>query len=371
VQTAPPHEVAKADNERAHERQQRHRRLEAAGPPTRGGRRGRRGKRPPTTRRGRLNRRSRVWCGRRRRPGSPVDPRRALRPGIAFARGGNAVPHTWGVGPLSRGRSGPGSHRSGPRPGAGRIRLRRLRPRYEAGRPTAGRNRHGLERSHAFRLRRRRVRRSRSGHGRIRGRLRCGHACGRLSDGAPGARGRRRRGRRRRVRRRRRDTRRQQGHRIDVAVVVGREPDAEMDVRSVELRRSARADRRDGHPLVDGLTRTHGERAEVRERDGVSVLRADAQRQPVSRRRAREGDQTSRRRGDGRAGRAAHVDAAMLSSGIRMPAVEREGPEDRPVGRPRPRGGGRRQGDREQDDEGNEPPHELPPVVRFENEGSD
>lgn len=142
--------------------------------------------------------------------------------------------------------------------------------------------------------------------------------------------------RRRRRRRRSRHSLRQQRERIDVALFVTCHANAQVDVRHVELRRSVRPDRPDRRRLVDACAGTKRQRAEVRQRDGVSVARPDAERQPVSGRRSRERDDSSGRRDNRAAGGPADVDATALAGGIRMRTVERERPQDCPAGRPRP-----------------------------------
>jgi hypothetical protein len=145
-------------------------------------------------------------------------------------------------------------------------------------------------------------------------------------------------GRWRRQRRRRRSHHSlgQQRQRIDVALFVGCHANAEMDVRRVELRRAARPDRPDRRRLVDSCAGAQRQRTEVCERDGVPVAHPDAEGQPISGRRSRERDDSSGRRDNRAAGGPADVDATALAGGIRMRAVERERPQDRPSGRPRP-----------------------------------
>jgi hypothetical protein len=142
--------------------------------------------------------------------------------------------------------------------------------------------------------------------------------------------------RRQRGRRRIRHSLRQQRQRIDVALFVTRHPNAQMDVRHVELRRSARPDRPDRRRLVDSCPGVQRQRTEVRERDGVPVAHPDAEGQPISGCGSRERDDSSGRRDNRAAGGPADVDATALAGGIRMRAVERERPQDRPAGRPRP-----------------------------------
>src|SRR5678809_1518721 len=73
---------------------------------------------------------------------------------------------------------------------------------------------------------------------------------------------------RRRGRRRRRPLR-EERERIEVAVLVARKADAEMDIRLVDLRRTARADASDDRSLLHACTAAYLERSEMRERDAV------------------------------------------------------------------------------------------------------
>jgi hypothetical protein len=188
--------------------------------------------------------------------------------------------------------------------------------------------------------------------------------CGRRRRGgrrSAGHRSRRGRGRGRRCRR----SRRKQREGIDVAVLVLGRPDAEMDVRNVELRRSTLTDPADRRRLVDVRARTNGKRAEMGQRDGIAVLRPDAQRQPVAGRRAGERDGPRRGSENRRVGDAGDIDAAVLSARIRVRMVEGERAENRPVGRPGPGGRASGQDDGEQDQADDEAPQELPPCCQM------
>ena len=196
----------------------------------------------PRARRGDLERR---WVGRGRRDAGVRRPRRVRRSDRRCCRRGMR----------------PGRH---DRPG---------RPWQRMGRED---NRGG---------RRRRGRRRRGGGlgriavgggGRCRTRRR-GRACRRevgLRRRSDGRWDRGRRGNRRRNSRGR-GSRGQEPDRIDVSLLIGRDPDAEMDIRRRCLGIATRSDRRHRIALRDGGTRADEQRTEVRECDGVAVGRGD------------------------------------------------------------------------------------------------
>ena len=138
----------------------------------------------------------------------------------------------------------------------------------------------------------------------------------------------------------------QERERVDVAVFVGRPPDAEMHVGNRKLRNPARADSADRLTFGDRIAAPDPVRAEVHKRDGVAVHRLDRHDLAQSRDRPGEGDGPRRRRDDRGPGRSADVDPAMLSGGVGRALVEREERQDRPVDRPAPaeRGCGNDQG---------------------------
>jgi hypothetical protein len=109
---------------------------------------------------------------------------------------------------------------------------------------------------------------------------------------------------------------RQQRERIDVAVGIRRDPDAEMDVGLGVLGGAARPDRPEGRALRDGLLGSHAERAEVDERDRVAVGRLHRDGSASAGNRAGEADDSCRRREDGRTRRSCDVDAAVLPAGV-------------------------------------------------------
>ena len=122
---------------------------------------------------------------------------------------------------------------------------------------------------------------------------------------------------------------RKQSKRIDVSVLLVRPANAEVD-------RALRADRPHHASLGDGRLGADVERAEMRERNGVAVGRAQAQRQTVSGGRSGVRDDAAYRRENGLARVAADLDAAALTARVRMSGIEGKGAEHRTVDRPRP-----------------------------------
>jgi hypothetical protein len=84
------------------------------------------------------------------------------------------------------------------------------------------------------------------------------------------------------------------------------------------LRLARRADGADRRALRDRRVSRDGDRAEMEERHGVAVHRGDRERPAAMRCRAGERDDPARGRGDGRPGRGADVDAAVLAAGVRV-----------------------------------------------------
>jgi hypothetical protein len=210
--------------------------------------------------------------------------------------------------------------------------------------------------------RRRRRRNGRRERARGDGRLRRGSGCG------DGRRNGCRRGRGS-GRRRGRAASRQQTERVDVAVLVARVADAEVEVGLPDLGGVGRADRAHLRALPHLVALCDGDRAEVREGDDVAVCGRDRHDQAVARDLAGE-RHGSRRRGAGRLARlAADVDAAVLPAGVGVGA-EPEGPQHRPARRPGPRvrGGGSQQRERE-DDQAEQPAHEHLLVLDLDNRG--
>ncbi len=130
-------------------------------------------------------------------------------------------------------------------------------------------------------------------------------------------------------------SRRQERERVDVPLVLGSAPNAEVHVRLTRGRVGALADDADARALGDLVPALDGDRAELQQRHGIPVGRTDRQRATTARDRPHERHAPRRRRAHRIAERASHVDPAMLSARVRVRA-EDEGSEHRPVDRPRP-----------------------------------
>lgn len=248
-------------------------------------------------------------------------------------------------------------HRARSADARGRPLLEHRSGERRAGQGTRG---HGHRRSIAFVRRRGRRRRGRS-----RGRVHCLHrpGCHRRGPGVGGdrcavhgrGRGRGLGSRRRRHPGRSAATGRQQELGIDVAVLVGANPDPEVHVAAVVLRRSAVPRQPDGRAFDDRVAPADLDRAEVEKRDRIAVHGLDRDGTPPSGDGAREGHDAGGRSlylppvGGG------DVDASMLASEVRI-ISEHEWCEHRPIDWPCPGAGGHGAGqghddDREQDRE--------------------
>jgi hypothetical protein len=197
----------------------------------------------------------------------------------------------------------------GPKPrqsGTGRIRLERRRS-----------GRLGIDCLHRCRHRRIRRRgrggRRRPGCGCWDGRLDRSRRCGRRGDHLCG---------RRDSRRWRRRTDREQGHGIDVSLRVARGSYAEVDVRVGVFDHAARSDRSDHGALTNRRAASHGDGAEMYERQRVAGRRLDRHGLPARRDGAGEGDDSRSGCRHHTAGRRPEVDATVLSGRIRVGAVE-------------------------------------------------
>jgi hypothetical protein len=189
--------------------------------------------------------------------------------------------------------------------------------------------------SHDERLRRRRGRLSRRRaarrHGR--GRQRYRHGCRRRRCDC----GRRQRfGLRRGGGRRRDGPWRQERQRIDVALLLRRRAQTEVDVRLRMIRHAARPDGADDGALCDRSPALDGDRAEVHERRRVTERCLDRDRLAAGRHGSGECHDALSGREHVRPGRRAEVDTAVLPARIRMGTIEREGTKDGPVDGPRP-----------------------------------
>jgi hypothetical protein len=142
--------------------------------------------------------------------------------------------------------------------------------------------------------------------------------------------------------------RRQQQLRIQVALRVARQPDAEVDVRHRLLRDAACSGEGDRCTFVDLRAFVHEHRAEVEQRRGVAVGCLDRDRPPAGRDRADERDAPADGSEHRRTERALEVDAAMLSGLERELGVEDVRAQHRPRERPCPRlsGAGEHERDR-------------------------
>jgi hypothetical protein len=152
---------------------------------------------------------------------------------------------------------------------------------------------------------------------------------------------RRRRGRRSRSGRHRRGTGRQQRQRVDVALRIVGAPDAEVDVRHVDLRLARRTDRPNRLTLGDAVAGAHRDRTEMKQRHRVPVPRPDRQRAAVHGEPTGERDSAVRRRTHGGAGLCADVDPRVAVLAVLLPA-EVEAAKHGTVGGPGPGRGGRR-----------------------------
>ena len=116
---------------------------------------------------------------------------------------------------------------------------------------------------------------------------------------------------------------REEPERVDVALRVGRNADAEVHVRAGVLGVAARPEHADGLALGDEDAAPHGGFTEVKERDRVSVVRPDRDRAPASGHRPGEADGSTGGRAHGRAVDPADVHAAVKPRPVRV-AVEGE-----------------------------------------------
>jgi hypothetical protein len=155
-----------------------------------------------------------------------------------------------------------------------------------------------------------------------------------------GCRARRRLRRGRRRRRGGRSARRKQRERVDVAIRIARDADAEVDVRHIVLRYAARSYRSDRGTLADSVTFLHRDRAQVDKRYRMAAGRLHSHDLPVRTNRAREANDAGGRCKNRLLALARHVDPPVLATRVRVTAVD-EGLEYLSRRRPRPRVGGR------------------------------
>jgi hypothetical protein len=156
----------------------------------------------------------------------------------------------------------------------------------------------------------------------------------------------------------------QEEQRVHVSIRLGAPPHAEIDVRHGQLHHAARTHGSDGVALRQARAATHGDRAEMQERDRVTVLRLDRDRTAAYRHGPREGDPPGRRGEHGRSRGRADVDPAVLARRVRIVA-EQEGPQHRALHRPGPTQSGRRHGERSRNRSADEQSkhHRAPPLL--------
>ena len=161
----------------------------------------------------------------------------------------------------------------------------------------------------------------------------------------------------------------QERQRVDVSLLLRRHADAEVDVGLRQLDGAAGPDSADDGALAHDRAPRDPDRPEMDKRRRVTERRLDRNGLAAGRHRAREGDDSPRRRDDLRPRGSAQVDPAVLSACVRMRTVEGERSQHRAVDRPCP---GLRRRDRQpkgtQDQHHSESPHEKHSfVVRIEN----
>jgi hypothetical protein len=120
------------------------------------------------------------------------------------------------------------------------------------------------------------------------------------------------------------DPRREESERIEVALVLRGDADAQMDVRLRGLRSPAGPDRPDRGTFRDDRIPDHADRPEMSEGHGQPVRCLNRHTLATRRYRPGERDGAGGRSENRRAGVAADVDATMLATGVRMRRIEHE-----------------------------------------------
>jgi len=163
----------------------------------------------------------------------------------------------------------------------------------------------------------------------------------------------------------RRPGHRQERERIEVALRIPDVTDAEVHVGHVELDGPTRAGRADLVSFRDRVVFLHAERAQVRQAHGQAGRSLDRDGLSVRCDRAGEADDAACGCEHRRAVVGADRDPSVLSRGVRMSLVEREGLEERAAHGPRP---GARAGHEEHERERNrcESSHAEPPPLLSE-----
>ena len=144
--------------------------------------------------------------------------------------------------------------------------------------------------------------------------------------------------------------RREQRQRIDVALLLRRRADAE--VQEGRLVTPGRTRRRNLLPLAHSRSPRDGERAEVQQRGAVPRCGLDRERLAAVRHGPGKRHDAVGRSANGCPGRDLDIDAPVLPGRIRTGGVERERAQNRPVDGPGPRVRGSRQGERAQKQDG-------------------
>ncbi len=121
---------------------------------------------------------------------------------------------------------------------------------------------------------------------------------------------------------------RQEGQRIDVALRIRGDPDAQVHVWLRHLGVATRPDRSDRVPLGDRRPSDDAQRAEMRQRHGVAARRCDRDTRAGARDRSRERHRARGGRDDGGTRLAPEIDTTVLPRVVRMPGVEDVGLQD-------------------------------------------
>jgi hypothetical protein len=129
---------------------------------------------------------------------------------------------------------------------------------------------------------------------------------------------------------------------------VGRQADAEVDVGLRPFHVATRADRAHHLALLDRRARSHADRPEMDQRDGIPVGRPDGETEPLMREPPDEGDDTRDRGANVRTGRRGDVDSTVLATRVGV-VLGDERPQHGAVDWPSPGTRARAQNETEQD----------------------
>jgi hypothetical protein len=110
--------------------------------------------------------------------------------------------------------------------------------------------------------------------------------------------------------------------RIDVSLLVRGDSDAQVNVGGPELGLPGGTDDADRGAFLHARAAGHHERAQVDQGGGVPVARSDGEGEPAAGNRAGKRDRSAYGRDHRPADGGADVDAAMLTAGVRIAAVE-------------------------------------------------